>query len=73
MVALSSAEAEFTGMVRGICELLWLKRLLIEIGFATSSEMDLFCDNMTIIQSNMTVLNMWKWVEISSNRISKKR
>ncbi|RVW31270.1 Retrovirus-related Pol polyprotein from transposon RE1 [Vitis vinifera] len=33
VVALSSAEAEFCGMAKGLCELLWLKRLLIEIGF----------------------------------------
>ena len=49
VVALSSAEAEFRGMVKGICELLWLKRLLTEIGFAPSSEMDLFCDNKAAI------------------------
>ena len=48
-MALSSAEAEFRGMVKGICELLWLKRLLTEIGFAPSSEMDLFCDNKAAI------------------------
>ena len=36
VVALSSAEAEFRGMAKGLCELLWLKRLLIEIGFDSS-------------------------------------
>jgi hypothetical protein len=45
VVALSSAEAEFRGMAKGLCELLWLRRLLTEIGFAPSCEMDLFCDN----------------------------
>ena len=34
VVALSSAEAEFRGMTKGICELLWLKKLLTEIGYA---------------------------------------
>jgi hypothetical protein len=33
VVALSSAEAEFRGMAKGLCELLWLRRLLSEIGF----------------------------------------
>ena len=28
VVALSSAEAEFIGMAKGLCELLWLRRLL---------------------------------------------
>ena len=36
VVALSSAEVEFRGMAKGLCELLWLKRLLIEIGFDSS-------------------------------------
>ena len=49
MVALSSAESEFRGMVKGICELIWLKRLLTEIGFAPSFEIDLFCDNKAAI------------------------
>ena len=49
VVALSSAEAEFRGMVKGICELLWLKKLLVEIGVAPSSEMNLLCDNKATI------------------------
>jgi hypothetical protein len=49
VVALSSAEAEFRGMAKGLCELLWLKRLLTEIGFAPTSEMNLFCDNKAAI------------------------
>jgi hypothetical protein len=32
VVALSSAKAEFRGMTKGLCELLWLKRLMEEIG-----------------------------------------
>lgn len=49
MVALSTIEAEFRGMAKGLCELLWLKRLLTEIGFGPLSEMDLFCDNKAAI------------------------
>ncbi len=49
VVALSSAEAEFWGMAKGLCELLWLKRLFTEIGFAPNCEMDLFCDNKAAI------------------------
>ena len=49
VVALSSAEAEFRGISKGLCELLWLKRLLTEIGFAPNTEMNLFCDNMVAI------------------------
>ncbi|RVW35157.1 Retrovirus-related Pol polyprotein from transposon TNT 1-94 [Vitis vinifera] len=49
VVALFSAEAEFRGMAKGLCELLWLRRLLTEIGFAPDSEMKLFCDNKAAI------------------------
>jgi hypothetical protein len=50
VVALSSAEAEFRGMVKGLCELLWLRRLLSEIGFAPNSEMNLYFDNKVAIE-----------------------
>ena len=49
MVALSSSEAKFHGMAKGLCELLWLRRLLVKIGFATSYKMKLFCDNKAAI------------------------
>ena len=49
VVALSSAEAKFRGMTKGLCELLWLKRLLMEIGFGPSMEMNLFSDNKDTI------------------------
>ena len=37
VVALSSAEAEFQGMVKGLCELLQIKRLLSQIGFGKAT------------------------------------
>ena len=49
VVALSSAEAEFKGMAKGLCELLWLRRVLTEIGFGPSYKMKLFCDNKAAI------------------------
>ena len=49
VVALSSAEVEFHGMTKGLCELLWIKRLLTEQGFISASEMDLFYDNKAAI------------------------
>ena len=71
MVALSSAEAKFKGMVKGICELIWLKRLLTEIGFAPSSEMDLFCDNKAAIDiaHNLIQHDHTKHVEVDRNFI----
>jgi hypothetical protein len=36
-------------MAKGLCELLWLKRLLTEIGIALKLEMSLLCDNKVVI------------------------
>lgn len=49
VVALSSAEAEFRGMAKGMCELLWLRKLLTELGFAPNREMNLYYDNKAAI------------------------
>ena len=58
VVALSSAEVEFHGMAKGLCELLWLKRLLPEIGFAPKSEMNLFCDNKATIDISHNLVHV---------------
>ncbi|KAK9065205.1 hypothetical protein SSX86_016588 [Deinandra increscens subsp. villosa] len=50
VVALSSAEAEFRGVARGLAELLWIRKLLIEIGFAPTKTSKLMCDNEAAIQ-----------------------
>ena len=42
VVALSGVKAEFRVMAKGLCELLWLKKLMTEIGFEPTSGMDLF-------------------------------
>ncbi|CAL2230464.1 unnamed protein product [Prunus armeniaca] len=38
-------EAEYRAMLKGDCELLWLKRLTGELGFPTEDTMKLYCDN----------------------------
>ncbi|XP_070662301.1 secreted RxLR effector protein 161-like [Malus domestica] len=45
VVTWSSAEVEYRSMVLGICELLWLKFLLQDLGVRHSQPMKLFCDN----------------------------
>ncbi|CAL2237530.1 unnamed protein product [Prunus armeniaca] len=42
-------EAEFRGMTKGICELLWLRKLLTELGYKPTFTMNLFCDNKAAI------------------------
>ena len=49
VVARSSAEAEFRGVAKGLCELLWLQKLLTELGYPPGLEIKLFCDNKAAI------------------------
>jgi hypothetical protein len=65
VVALSSAEAEFQGMAKGLCEFLWLKRLLTEIGFAPNCEMKYSATTRPQLifpttLFNMIELSMWR-------------
>lgn len=45
IVTRSSAEAEFRGMADGICETLWLKFLLRDLGVPLKEPITLYCDN----------------------------
>ncbi|KAL6315462.1 hypothetical protein AAG906_000754 [Vitis piasezkii] len=71
VVAFSSAEAEFCGLTKGVCELLLIKRLLIELGFASASEMDFFCDNNVAIAISQDPVqhDRTKHVEVDQNFI----
>ena len=50
VVAKSSAEAEFRAMCQGICEGIWLGRMLEELGIRNSGSMTLLCDNKAVIE-----------------------
>ena len=45
VVARSSAEAEFIGMTLGICEALWLRLLLRDLGCPPRQSIHLYCEN----------------------------
>lgn len=49
MVVRSSAKAKYRSMAHGICELLWPKMLLAELGFPMKGLTNLFCDNKAVI------------------------
>ena len=74
MLALSSAEAKLRGMARGLCELLWLKRLLEEIGCSSQDTMNLFCDNKLeiAIAHNLVQHDCTKHVEVDWHFIKQK-
>ncbi|RVW66530.1 Retrovirus-related Pol polyprotein from transposon RE1 [Vitis vinifera] len=73
VVARSSAKAEFRAVAHGICEIMWIRRLLEELKMTGSSPMKLYCDNKAAISVahnpfSMTAPNMWKWTSISLKR-----
>ena len=49
MVARSSAEAEFRAMTHGICELIWIRIILSDLGIKWKEPMKLYCDNKSTI------------------------
>ena len=44
-MARSSAEAEFRGLANVLCETLWLRLLLKDLGYLSEQPIQLFCDN----------------------------
>ena len=71
VVALSSSEAEFHGIKSGPTELLWLRKLLRELGLHSSQTCKLFCDNKAAISISETpVQHDWtKHVEVDRHFI----
>ncbi|XP_073284995.1 secreted RxLR effector protein 161-like [Primulina huaijiensis] len=45
VVARSSAEAEFRSLALGICEGIWLKRVLHDLNMKTDDSISMYCDN----------------------------
>jgi hypothetical protein len=74
VVARSSAEAEFRAMAHGICELLWLKILLKELGYDCNESMSLYCDNKAAINiaHNPVQHDRTKHIEIDRHFIKEK-
>ena len=61
LVERSNAETEYRGMAFRVCELLWLRNLLLELGTDSQEIMKLYCDNhfnyRDCSQSSSTRLN----------------
>ncbi|KAK8951032.1 hypothetical protein KSP39_PZI004596 [Platanthera zijinensis] len=49
VVARSSAEAEYRAMTQGVCEGLWLKAILRDIGLQVDNPITIYCDNKAAI------------------------
>ena len=50
VVARPSAEAEFRVMAHGVCELLWIRSVLKDLGIEYEKPMSLHCDNKAAIE-----------------------
>ncbi|KAJ0589411.1 putative RNA-directed DNA polymerase [Helianthus annuus] len=74
VVALSSAEAEFRGIARGLAEVLWIRKLLTEIGFPQTEASRIVCDNEAAIQisENPVQHDRTKHVEVDRHFIKEK-
>ncbi|XP_024164253.1 secreted RxLR effector protein 161-like [Rosa chinensis] len=62
VAARSSAKAEYRGVARGLCEMLWLRHLLRDLRFKQKKAMPLYCDNKATIEImfHMIAPNMWR-------------
>ena len=74
MVARSSAKAEFRAVAHGICEVIWIKRLLEELKALDSQPMKLYYDNKAAISiaHNPVLHDRTKPVEVDKHFIKEK-
>ncbi|RVW47762.1 Retrovirus-related Pol polyprotein from transposon RE2 [Vitis vinifera] len=72
VVARSSAEAEFRGMALGLCEALWLRLLLQDLGYLSRQPIRLFCDNKVVCDIAHNPVHCTKHVEVDRFFIKEK-
>ena len=74
VVAQSSVEAEFRGLALGVCEALWLKLLLKDLGYLPRQPIRLYCDNKAAcdIAHNSVQHDRTKHVEVDRSFIKDK-
>ena len=74
VVSRSSAEVEFKALAFAICEGIWLKRLLGELGVFTEESIHMFCGNQAAISiaKNHVHHDKTKHIEIDRHFITEK-
>ena len=74
VVARSSAGAKFRGMALGICEALWLRLLLMDLGYLSRQPIRLYCDNKVAcdVAHNPVQYDRTKHVEVDRFFIKEK-
>ena len=71
VVSQSSAESEYRAMAQFVCEIMWIRHLLMEVGMETSIPTKLWCDNQAAmhIVSNPVFHERTKYIEIDCHFI----
>ena len=74
VIFLSSVEVEFKRIAKGIIEILWIRKLLNELGFPQKTACNLYCDNKAAINiSGIPVQHdRMKHIEIDRHFIKEK-
>ena len=74
IVSRSTAKVEFRAMAHGICEGIWLKRLLVELKIPLEKPIKMFCDNQVAISiaKNLVHHDRTKHMEIDRHFIKEK-
>lgn len=74
VVSLSSAEAEFRGIAKDVVEILWLKKLMDDLGLQVTLPTKLMCDNKASISisENPVQHDRTKHIEVDRHFIKEK-
>lgn len=74
VVARSSAEAELRSLAHGICEAIWIKRVLEELQVPLTVPMKIYCDNKAAISiaHNPVLHDRTKHIEVDKHFIKEK-
>lgn len=66
IVSLSSAEAEYRSMAKTVCEIVWLRGLLLDLGVQVKGPILLFCDNDSALNlaANLVLHERTKHIEV---------
>ena len=73
VVSRFSAESEYRAMTQSICEIMWIRQLLMEVDIKTSVTTKVWCDNQVMcITSNLVFHEQTKQIEIDCHFANEK-